>query len=76
MADGIPITAGSGTTVATDDTGATGHVQLFKLAYSADGSPLLSLATDAQAQAEWIVGTRKDPQLRFDRMVLLPSALT
>ncbi|RDI73314.1 hypothetical protein Gocc_2914 [Gaiella occulta] len=41
MADGIPITAGAGTTVATDDTGATGHVQLFKLAYSADGSPTL-----------------------------------
>lgn len=41
MADGVPITAGSGTTIATDDTGATGHVQLVKLAYSADGSPTL-----------------------------------
>lgn len=38
-------------------------------------SPLLSSATDAQALAEWIVGVRKDPQLRFDRMVLLPSSL-
>ena len=38
MADGVPITAGSGTTIATDDTGAKGHVQLVKLAQSADGS--------------------------------------
>ena len=41
MADGVPITAGSGTTIATDDTGATGHVQLVKLAYSADASATL-----------------------------------
>lgn len=38
MADGVPITAGSGTTIATDDTGANGHVQIVKIAYSADGS--------------------------------------
>lgn len=44
MADGVPITAGSGTTIATDDTGATGHVQLVKLAYSADGSATLVAA--------------------------------
>lgn len=44
MADGVPITAGTGTTIATDDTGATGHVQLVKLAYSADGSPTLITA--------------------------------
>lgn len=44
MSDGVPITAGTGTTIATDDTGATGHVQLVKLAYSADGSPTLITA--------------------------------
>jgi hypothetical protein len=38
MADGVAITAGSGTTIATDDAGATGHVQIVKLAISADGS--------------------------------------
>jgi hypothetical protein len=38
MADGVAITAGSGTTVATDDTGATGHVQIVKLGISTDGS--------------------------------------
>lgn len=38
MADGVAITAGAGTTIATDDAGATGHVQIVKLAISADGS--------------------------------------
>lgn len=38
MADGVAITAGSGTTVATDDCGAAGHAQIAKLAISADGS--------------------------------------
>lgn len=38
MADGVAITAGAGTTIATDDTGASGHVQIVKLALSADGS--------------------------------------
>jgi hypothetical protein len=38
MADGVAITAGSGTTIATDDSGASGHVQIVKLAISADGS--------------------------------------
>lgn len=41
MADGVAITPGVGATVATDDTGASGHVQLFKLAYSANGSAVL-----------------------------------
>lgn len=41
MADGVAITAGAGTTIATDDTGATGHAQIVKLAISADGSPTL-----------------------------------
>jgi len=38
MADGVAITAGAGTTIATDDAGAAGHVQVVKLAVSADGS--------------------------------------
>lgn len=41
MADGVPITAGSGTTILTDDTGATGHAQIVKLGVSADGSATL-----------------------------------
>ncbi len=41
MADGVAITAGSGTTVLTDDTGATGHAQVVKLGISTDGSATL-----------------------------------
>lgn len=48
MADGVPITAGLGTTIATDDAGAAGHVQVVKLAISADGS-----ATPITADATW-----------------------
>jgi len=44
MADGVAVTAGSGTTIATDDT-ASGHVQLNKLAISTDGSATLVPAT-------------------------------
>jgi hypothetical protein len=40
MADDVAITAGSGTTIATDDAGGR-HVQLFKLAISTDGSATL-----------------------------------
>jgi len=38
MADNVAITAGAGTSVSTDDAGASGHVQRMKLAVSADGS--------------------------------------
>jgi hypothetical protein len=38
MADGVAITAGLGTTILTDDTGAGGHAQVVKLAISTDGS--------------------------------------
>lgn len=38
MADNVAITAGSGTSIATDDAGAGGHVQIVKLAISTDGS--------------------------------------
>jgi hypothetical protein len=41
MADGVAITAGSGTTVLTDDTGAGGHAQIVKLAIATDGSATL-----------------------------------
>lgn len=42
MADNVPITAGSGTDIATDQVTTTGeHVQLFKIAVSADGSRTL-----------------------------------
>lgn len=46
MADGIAITAGSGTTILTDDTGAGGHAQVMKLAISTDGSGTL-ISADA-----------------------------
>lgn len=41
MADGVQVTAGSGTTILTDDTGAGGHAQVVKLAISTDGSGTL-----------------------------------
>jgi hypothetical protein len=47
MADGVAVTAGSGTTILTDDTGATGHAQVIKLAISTDGSPTLIPADGA-----------------------------
>jgi hypothetical protein len=46
MADGVAITAGSGTTILTDDTGAGGHAQVVKLAIATDGSGTL-IAADA-----------------------------
>ena len=47
MADGVSVTPGTGVTMLTDDTGATGHAQVVKLAYSADG-----VATLVQADAD------------------------
>lgn len=42
MADNVPITAGSGTNIATDEvSGTLEHIQLFKLAISTDGSRTL-----------------------------------
>ena len=38
MADGVAITAGAGTTIATDDCGAAGHAQIVKLGIATDGS--------------------------------------
>jgi hypothetical protein len=57
MADGVAITAGSGTTILTDET-ASGHAQVVKLAYSADGS-----ATPATVDADGVLvnlGTNND----------------
>jgi hypothetical protein len=45
MADGVPLPA-TGVSAATDDAGAAGHVQIVKLAISADGSATL-LPADA-----------------------------
>lgn len=38
MADTVAITAGTGTTIATDDLGAAGHAQRIKLIHGADGA--------------------------------------
>lgn len=38
MADNVAITAGSGTSIATDDCGAGGHTQIVKLAIATNGS--------------------------------------
>lgn len=48
MADGVAITAGTGTNIATDDCGASGHAQVIKQAVSADGDATLvpASATD------------------------------
>jgi hypothetical protein len=57
MADNVDITAGTGTTIATDDC-TTGHVQLVKLAYGADGN-----RTQVAADADGLLvnlGTNND----------------
>jgi len=57
LADNVDITAGTGTTIATDDC-TTGHVQLVKLAYGADGN-----RTQVAADADGLLvnlGTNND----------------
>jgi hypothetical protein len=57
VADNIAITAGAGTSVATDDC-TTGHAQIVKLAYSADGN-----RTHVPADADGVLvnlGTNND----------------
>lgn len=57
MADNIDITPGTGKTIATDDC-STGHAQIIKLAYSADGDRTL-----VQADANGLlVSMRRDTQ--------------
>lgn len=46
MSDGVPITPGAGVTIATDDAGAAGQVQIVKLAVGTDGSAVV-LPADA-----------------------------
>jgi hypothetical protein len=52
LADTVEISAGTGTTIATDDAGVGGHVQIVKLALSADGSaaPILADAKGLEVQ--------------------------
>lgn len=60
MADNIELNAGSGgSTVSTDDAGASGHVQRVKLAYSADGSAthILADADGLEVQGAGVAGT-------------------
>jgi hypothetical protein len=52
MADGVAITAGSGTTILTDDTGAGGHAQVVKLAIATDGSGTLIPADASGLQVQ------------------------
>ena len=47
MADTVAITAGSGTTIATDDLGAAGHVQRVKAVLGADGTGVDPIAISA-----------------------------
>jgi len=47
MADTVAITAGAGTTIATDDLGAAGHVQRVKAVLGADGTGVDPIAVSA-----------------------------
>lgn len=69
MADGIAITAGSGTTVATDDLGATGHVQWVKLRDGTDGGTDTIPGTAAR-------GLSVDPRLKVVRLSATPTVST
>lgn len=65
MADGVAIDPGSTTTIATDDCGASGHVQVVKLAVDTDGSAslidldglLTSIKTAVELLDDMISGT-------------------
>lgn len=60
MADGLSWTPGSGATVATDDAGAAGHVQVVKLAVSADGSATPIPATASGLAVDTGLGKAED----------------
>lgn len=62
MADNVPITAGTGTSIATDDAGAGGHVQIIKLAVSSDGSATL-IPADGTAGLKVDLGADNDVTL-------------
>ena len=67
MADGVAITAGAGTTIATDDCGVAGHAQIVKLGIATDGAAtaipadanglLVKSATAANLNATVVQGT-------------------
>src|SRR5687767_6181036 len=60
MADTIELNAGTGGAIlATDDAGAGGHVQIVKLALSADGSavPITADANGIEVQGAGTAGT-------------------
>lgn len=59
MADNVEITAGTGTSIATDDAGAGGHVQIVKLALSADGSasPITADSNGLEVQGAGTAGS-------------------
>lgn len=69
MADGVAITAGAGTTIATDDAGGGGHVQIIKQAISADGSATV-IPSDATN------GLRVTPSVRKTRIAVTPTCST
>jgi hypothetical protein len=60
MADNVAITAGSGTTIATDDVGGGVHVQRVKNTYGVDGT-----ATDVSRTAPMPVTQGIDPTLTY-----------
>ena len=70
MADGVLITAGTGTTILTDDTGAGGHAQVIKLAISADGSGTLVPASVADGMTVNL-GTNNDVTVTGDALTAL-----
>lgn len=78
MADGVPITAGSGTTIATDDAGASGHVQIVKLALSADGSasPVTADANGLEVQGPGTAGSAAGGVMSVQGVASMVALLT
>lgn len=66
MADGVAITQGSGTTVATDDVSAFGHVQFVKLV---DGT----LDSSAKIAGDATLGLSVNPKGRTTRVQVTPT---
>lgn len=77
MADGVPITAGVGTTIATDDCGAAGHAQVIKLATSTDGSAALvdvgGLLTSIKTAVELLDNAIAGTEIQADIVAALPA---
>lgn len=75
MADGVAITAGSGTTILTDDTGAGGHAQIVKLAISTDSSATL-IPADATNGIDVDVTRNAPPVTGSGSLTALNNAVT